>query len=205
MADAGITQLITVPLRGQEGPVGLLKLGALPGKRFQEDEIAYLLNVASFLGTMVENVSLFDQIKTVQQQWAYTFDSIGDPILVHDLQGRIVRGNLRLSDLLGRENQGIIGRSVSDLFTQRDIPFVICPYCEGISGEGDSPDPWLQGYFLASTSTFTGPSGQKLGSIHVLKDITERKRAEEKYRTLVASVQEGVFISNRAGSFPGLQ
>jgi PAS domain S-box-containing protein len=201
MADAGITQLITVPLRGQEGPVGLLKLGALPGKRFQEDEIAYLLNVASFLGTMVENVSLFDQVKTVQQQWAYTFDSIGDPILVHDLQGRIVRCNMRLSDLLSRENLGIIGRSVSDLFTQRDAPFRVCPYCEGISGEGDSPDPWLQGYFLASTSTFTDPAGNKLGSIHVLKDITERKRAEEKYRTLVASVQEGVFISTVQGRF----
>jgi PAS domain S-box-containing protein len=201
MADAGITQLVTVPLRGQEGPIGLLKIGAMAGKRFQEDELAYLLNVASFLGTMVENVSLFDQIKTVQQQWAYTFDSIGDPILVHDLQGRILRGNLRLSDLLGRENPGIIGRSVSDLFAQRDTPFKICPYCEGISGEADSPDPWLQGYFLASTSTFTGPSGQKLGSIHVLKDITERKRAEEKYRTLVASVQEGVFISTVQGHF----
>ena len=39
------------------------------------------------------------------------------------------------------------------------------------------------------------------GVVHVLKDITERKRAEEKYRTLVASVQEGVFISTPAGRF----
>jgi PAS domain S-box-containing protein len=201
MAEAGIAQLITIPMRGQEGPVGILKIGALPGKRFQEDEIAYLTNVANFLGTMVENVNLFEQVKTVQQQWAYTFDSIGDPILVHDLQGRIVRGNPRLSDLLGRENQTIIGRSVNDLFPPREVPFHVCPYCEGIAGEADSPDPWLQGYFLASTSTFTDPSGKKLGTIHVLKDITERKRAEEKYRTLVASVQEGVFITTVQGRF----
>jgi len=201
MAEAGITQLITVPLRGNEGPVGILNIGALPGKRFHEDELAYLVNVANFLGTTVENVNLFEQVKTVQQQWAYTFDSIGDPILVHDGSGRVVRGNARLASLLGRESQAMIGRSVSDLFTPRAGAFKMCPYCEGVSGEGDFPDPWLQGFFLASNSTFTDPSGRKLGTIHTLKDITERKKAEEKYRTLVASVQEGVFISTAQGRF----
>jgi len=37
--------------------------------------------------------------------------------------------------------------------------------------------------------------------VHALKDISERKRAEEKYRTLVSNVQEGVFISNPQGRF----
>jgi len=55
--------------------------------------------------------------------------------------------------------------------------------------------------FSGSNSTFTDPSGQQLGTVHVLKDITDRKRAEEKYRTLVSSVQEGVFISTPQGRF----
>ena len=74
-----------------------------------------------------------------------------------------------------------------------------CPYCEGIAGEGDESDPWLPGYFLASNSTFTDPEGRQLGTVHVLKDITDRKRAEEKYCTLISNVQEGVFISTPAG------
>lgn len=201
MAEAGITQLVTVPLCGKEGPVGLLNVGALAGTRFQEDELAYFVNVANFLGTTIENVNLFEQIKSVQQQWVYTFDSIGDPILVHDEGGRILRTNLRLADLLGRKTQAMFGRTVSELFKVREEPFTICPYCEGVSGEGDYPDPWLQGYFLASNSQFIDPGGRKLGTIHVLKDITERKKAEEKYRTLVASVQEGVFIATVNGRF----
>ena len=179
MGDAGISQLIMVPLRGKERPVGLLNIGVPQGKLFHEDEIAYLVNVANFLGTTVENVNLFDQLKTVEQQWAYTFDSMGDPILVHDGLGRVVRGNLRLADLLRKDTQAMIGRSVTDLFPPREAAYQICPYCEGISGEGDSSDPWLQGNFLASNSSFTDPEGHKLGTIHVLKDITERKRAEE--------------------------
>jgi PAS domain S-box-containing protein len=201
MADAGITQLISVPLRGKKGVVGILNIGALPGKRFHEDELTYLANVASFLGTTVENVNLFEQIKTVQQQWVYTFDSIGDPILVHDNEGRIMRSNLRLANLLGKDFVSVVGRSVGDLFSAREGTFKVCPYCEGTSGDADSPDPWLQGYFLASNSVFSDPAGRKLGTIHVLKDITERKRAEEKYRNLVASVQEGVFISTVQGRF----
>jgi len=201
MAEAGITQLISVALCGKEGPVGLLNVGMSQGKNLQEDELGYLANVANFLGTTIENVNLFEQIKSVQQQWMYTFDSIGDPIIVHDTQGRILRTNARLADLLGRKSQAIVGRAVSELFNVRERPFKICPYCEGISGEGDDSDPWLHGYFLASNSQFIDPSGRHLGTIHVLKDITERKKAEEKYRTLVASVQEGVFIATINGRF----
>ena len=201
MAEAGISQLVAVPLCGKEGPVGLLSVGASSGRRFQEDELGYLVNVANFLGTTIENVNLFEQIKSVQQQWVYTFDSIGDPILVHDADGRILRTNARLADLLGKKTQAIFGRAVKDLFKASEGKFRVCPYCEGICGEGDEPDPWLRGYFLASTSQFTDPTGCRLGTVHVLKDITERKKAEEKYRTLVASVQEGVFIATMNGRF----
>src|SRR5437868_210349 len=90
---------------------------------------------------------------------------------------------------------------VSDLLPRKGANYQNCPYCEGIAGEGDDPDPWLTGYFLASNSTFTDPSGRQLGTVHALKDISERKRAEEKYRTLVSNVQEGVFISNPQGRF----
>ena len=201
MAEAGIAHLIGVPLCGKEGPVGLLNIGGSAGRQFPEDELAYLVNVANFLGTTIENVNLFDQVKSVQQQWVYTFDSIGDPILVHDEKGRILRTNIRLADLLGRDSLALAGRAVTDLFNRRETAFSICPYCEGISGEGDFPDPWLQGYFLASNSQFIDRAGRKLGTIHVLKDITERKKAEEKYRRLVASVQEGVFIATMHGKF----
>jgi len=137
----------------------------------------------------------------VQQQWAYTFDSIGDPIFVHDPDFRILRTNQRLSNLLGRDAATLTGRLVTDLLPRKGTNYKNCPYCEGIAGEGDDPDPWLIGYFLASNSTFTDPGGRQLGTVHALKDISERKRAEEKYRTLVSNVQEGVFISNPQGRF----
>jgi two-component system NtrC family sensor kinase len=201
IAEAGLKSLVTLALPGKEGALGVIAVGSIRGVRFQSDELSYLLNIANLLGMTLQNVRLFEQVNTVQQQWEYTFDSIGDPILVHDGQGRILRSNQRLSHLLGREGSGLVGRSVTELLPGKNSRYKVCPYCEGLAGEGDDPDPWLQGYFLSSNSTFADPTGRQLGTVHVLKDITDRKRAEEKYRTLVSSVQEGVFISTPQGRF----
>ncbi|HYL86373.1 MAG TPA: PAS domain S-box protein [Candidatus Angelobacter sp.] len=199
--EAGLKSLVTLALPGKTGPLGVIAIGSTRYSRFHPDELAYLGNIANLLGLTVQTVRLLEQVATVQQQWEYTFDSIGDPILVHDHQGRILRSNQRLSQLLGRENGTLVGRGVTELLPVKNAAYKHCPYCEGVAGEGDDPDPWLSGYFLASNSTFADPSGRELGTVHVLKDITDRKRAEEKYRSLVSSVQEGVFISTPQGRF----
>jgi PAS domain S-box-containing protein len=201
MVESGIKQVVTLALRGKDAPLGIIAVGTTRDVEFLPDEIAYLVNLSNLLGLTLQNVKLFEQVAAAQQQWADTFDSIGDPILVHDRSGRILRVNQRLSHLLGREYRAIVGRGVSDCFPRKDAGYNLCPYCEDVAGQGDDRDPWLPGYFLASNSTFADASGQQLGVVHVLKDITERKRAEEKYRTLVASVQEGIFISTPSGRF----
>ncbi len=199
--EAGLKALVTLPLPGKQGLLGVIAVGSTREGQFHPDELSYLVNIANLLGLTLQNVSLFEQVSAVQRQWEYTFDSIGDPILVHDRSGRILRSNQRLSQLLGREGSALVGRSVTELLPVQNAGYKSCPYCEGVGGEGDEPDPWLPGYFLASNSTIADPSGLQLGTVHVLKDITDRKRAEEKYRTLVSNVQEGVFISTPQGRF----
>ncbi|PYU59538.1 MAG: hypothetical protein DMG55_13450, partial [Acidobacteria bacterium] len=199
--EAGLKALVTLPLPGKQGPLGVIAVGSTRHGPFHPDELSYLVNIANLLGLTLQNVTLLEQVTAAQHQWEYTFDSIGDPILVHDRAGRILRSNQRLSQLLGRGGGALVGRSVTELLPVQNAAYKSCPYCEGVGGEGDEPDPWLAGYFLASNSTFTDPSGLQLGTVHVLKDITDRKRAEEKYRTLVSSVQEGVFISTPQGRF----
>jgi two-component system NtrC family sensor kinase len=201
MAATGVKEIVTLMLRGKEAPIGILLVGCGQDVKFQDDEIDYLKNTANLLGLTLQNVLLFEQVDKVQRQWAYTFDSIGDPIFVHDAEGRILRVNQRMLHLAGWENKPAIGRLIGELFPQRSAAYSICPYCEGIAGEGDDPDPWLPGYFLASNSVFADPVGRQMGTVHVLKDISDRKRAEEKYRTLVSNVQEGVFISTPQGRF----
>lgn len=211
MAESGLQEMATLALRSKDGPLGIIAVGSTRAAEFLPDEISYLVNLTNLLGLTLQNIRLFERVAGAQQQWADTFDSIGDPIVVHDRAGRILRVNQRLAQLLGRDFRGLVGRNLGEVLPRKEAAYEKCPYCEGLAGEGDDPDPWLSGYFLASNSTFLNvgagenadadASGKSECVVHVLKDITERKRAEEKYRTLVASVQEGVFISTPAGRF----
>lgn len=201
MTEDGIAAMVLVPLPGKEGPLGVLAIGERKHRTFHQEEITFIVNVGNLLGLTIQNVNLFEQAATVQRQWAYTFDSIQDPILVHDENGQVLRANQRLARLLGRDAASIVGRPVAELLDRQGQPWHTCPYCEGTAGQGDDPDPWLKGFFLASNSSFNDPSGVQLGTVHALKDITERKRAEEKYRNLIANLQEGVFISTPQGRY----
>ena len=202
MSATRVREIATIVLPGKEKPLGILAVGSSQEMRFRPDEVDYLKNIGNLLGLTLQNVLLFQQVDSVQRQWAFTFDSIGDPIVVHDREGRILRMNQRMAQLSGREIKLSVGRNLADLFPRKQAAeYKTCPYCEGVAGEGDDPDPWLSGYFLTSNSPFVDPSGSRMGVVHVLKDISERKRAEEKYRTLVSNVQEGVFISTPQGRF----
>ena len=57
------------------------------------------------------------------------------------------------------------------------------------------------GSFLVSTSRTPGVSDDDTRTIHVLKDITDRREAERKYRELFDSIQEGLFFATPDGRF----
>ncbi len=201
MAADGVDCMVVVRLPGKVSTLGVLQVGYSGSRRPQTDEIAFLVNVANLLGLTVQNVRLFEQAAASERQWSYTFDSIEDPILVHDNLQRVVRVNHALAFRLKRTQDELQGRNVSEVMQRNGRPWSSCPYCEGAWGKGNELDPSLGGFLLASNSEFHDPSGRRLGVIHVLKDISDRQQAEEKYRMLIANMQEGVFISTPGGRF----
>jgi PAS domain S-box-containing protein len=201
MCEGKPSAAVLVRLPAPDAALGWIFVGSTLKRRFHRDEITFLVNVANLLALTVQSVRLFEQVATVQQQWANTFDSIDDPILVHDPEGRIVRVNQAFERRATRTGQVLVGRQVEEVLRRGRISWNRCPYCEGAAGRGIEIDEGLGGFLLASNSQFHDPDGQPLGIIHVLQDITERRRAEEQYRTLIENLQEGVFIATPEGRF----
>jgi len=193
--------LVLVRIPGKEGPLGMLGIGSSAPRTFESEEEHYLVNVANLLGLTVENVALFESAAASRRQWLDTFDSIDDLILVHSLDGRIIRANRPLAQRLEIEPESLVGRMVRDVLRQGNDPWTRCPYCEGAAGKAEAIDPSFGGYFLATDSALHDSEGGRLGTIHVLKDFTSRRQAENKFRTLFEKVQEGVFISTPEGRF----
>jgi PAS domain S-box-containing protein len=196
-----VAVLVVVRIPGKEGPQGLLEIGSTEPRNFQNDEVSFLSNVANLLGLTIQNVRLLEGLANAQREWANTFDSIRDLILVHDPECRILRVNRGLAERLGCDAASVIGRPVRDVLRRGDIAWCRCPYCEEAPKQAETPDPTFGRYFLVTNSDFHDHLGERLGTIHVLKDFTERKEAETKFRTLFENMQEGVFISTPEGRF----
>jgi two-component system NtrC family sensor kinase len=61
--------------------------------------------------------------------------------------------------------------------------------------------PVLERTYLVSSSRVHGAGNEGPQVIHVLKDITDRREAERRYRELFDNVQEGLFFSTPDGRF----
>jgi len=186
---------LLVRLPGPDEALGWIVVGSRTKRKFHPEEITFVTNVANLLGLTVQSLRLFEQVATVQRQWADTFDSIDDPILVHDPEGKIIRVNRAFETRAGLTLQRLEGRSVAQLLKRGGASWKCCPFCEGVAGKGNDIDAGLGGFILASNSQFHDADDRPLGIIHVLQDVTERRRAEQRYQTLIENIREGVFMA----------
>src|SRR6185312_8904917 len=151
----------------------------------------------------LENAQLFNRMERANRHWIEIFDAISDFIVVHDNLGNVLRVNRSLADFIGLGPKQIIGLNIRAVLSMgKEAQTNFCPFC---LTTGNAPDeyihPVLDRTYLVSTSNVHGAIGESLQTIHVMKDVTDRREAERRYRELFDNVQEGVFFSTPDGAF----
>ncbi len=196
-----LRQLVMVPITGNKLPIGLLLLGDSGNRQWTPEELDFLQTCAKQLAVAVENFRLLEQNLRSQRQWINTFDSIHDIILAHDADYRIIKANQVLLEQLGQAAADVIGNSCESMLPHSLGEWTGCPYCAMGGGEEftEGADPCFGGFSVVSTSSYTEQGSPQKGTMHVVRDITDRRSAEEKYRLLFEQVQEGVYVANSAG------
>src|SRR5437762_2662026 len=192
--------VVLVPLLGKKSAIGILVLGSRHRLSYTPDEIEFLTTSAHQLGLAIENLRLVEQILRSQRQWANTFDSIHDFVLVHDAEFRVVKANRAILQRLERAPADVVGNLCEAVLPRNYGQWSGCPYCHG-SDEGfyEGTDPCFGGFSMISTSSYMEQGSKQKGTIHVVRDTTDRRIAEEKYRLLFEQVQEGVFVATPEG------
>src|SRR6266567_872674 len=193
--------VVLVPLLGKKSAIGILVLGSRHRLSYTPDEIEFLTTSAHQLGLAIENLRLVEQILRSQRQWANTFDSIHDFVLVHDAEFRVVKANRAILQRLERAPADVVGNLCEAVLPRNYGQWSGCPYCHG-SDEGfyEGTDPCFGGFSMISTSSYMEQGSKQKGTIHVVRDTTDRRIAEEKYRLLFEQVQEGVFVATPEGN-----
>ena len=198
----GWTDCTLVRLAGTSGElVGLLCLADRGAPPASEDHLL-LRAIAGHASIALENACLFTRMQQANRHWVEVFDAIGDFIVVHDEQHNILRVNRSLANFVGISPEQLIGVNMRALeaLSAGASPHS-CPFCRSGDGSDEYVHPALERTYLISTSRIHAASSAQFQTVHVLKDITDRREAERRYRELFDNVQEGVFFSTPQGRF----
>lgn len=146
------------------------------------------------LRTVLEEIGeLLGSIEFGERQWRAAFDAVQEPIFFHDKDYRIVRANRVYAGLAGMEIQDVIGRLYWEVFPRGNGPL---PQCVDLVE--DCTDSQCEEVTLDSGETYQSRGfavrdvqGDYLYSVHVMEDVTERKRIETKLN----ATSEGLSLS----------
>ena len=183
--------------------VGVLCL-ANRGKPLQEEDKELLKAIAAHASVALENARLFTRMDQANRHWIEIFDAITDFIVAHDQSDHVLRVNRPLADFIGVQPHELIGVNMGALLAMgNDAPLHACPFCRSTADVATDEYvlPVLDRTYLVSTSRVHGANSEGLQTVHVLKDITDRREAERRYRELFDNIQEGVFFSTPDGRF----
>jgi two-component system NtrC family sensor kinase len=137
-----------------------------------------------------------------ERPWIEIFDAISDFIVVHDHADKVLRVNRALARSLGLEPDQVTGIGMNALLATASDPLPrSCPLCRSSVGNDEFVHSILDRTYLISTSSIHIDESQVLQTIHVLKDITDRREAERRYRELFDNIQEGLFFTSPDGRF----
>jgi two-component system NtrC family sensor kinase len=197
------TDCTVVRLSATNGELaGLLCLSGSSSPLNQEDRV-FLETMAGHAAMALENARLFTRIEQANRHWMEIFDAITDFIVVHDHSDKVLRVNRSLAAMIGVPPAELIGVNMRALMAlTSDTASYSCPFCRSMADDADEfVHPVFDRTYLVSTSRVHGAIDEGIQTIHVLKDISDRREAERRYRELFDNIQEGLFFSTPGGRF----
>ncbi|MBZ5628174.1 MAG: GAF domain-containing protein [Acidobacteriia bacterium] len=199
VGEEGFNHILVIPVRGKTSVIGAIALGQARSRSYMRDELDFLTSTGHQVGLALENLRLVEEITRSHRQWISTFDSIEDIVLVHDADFRILKLNRAVLQRLGDGVGDVVYQRCDQVLPGAPTRWRQCPYCEHPRANFDEgPDLCFGGLSMVSTSSYT-EGGALQGTIHVVRDTTERRAAEERYRLLFEQAQEGVFVTTPEG------
>ena len=148
----------------------------------------------SMVQDITERRKIENAILQGKQDWENTFDTITDMITIHDENFNIIRSNKAAAQILGISWLEMGKAKCYQMYHGTDCPPANCPSCRSlVSGEPsvhELYEPHLGKHLEIRAIPRIEPGGKMVGLIHVVRDITDRKRAEEERAKLEARLRE---------------
>ncbi|MEN6587587.1 MAG: EAL domain-containing protein [Sulfuricella sp.] len=124
-------------------------------------------------------------IEQTLHQWVDAINAIGSPIFIHDYEFRIVHANRAYAAAAGLPPGELIGKPYWEVFPKGKGPLPGCvrAYEEHDTEESRDEVVTTEGeIYLSNSFVIRDKSGKYLHSVHVMENITERRKLEERQK-----------------------
>jgi PAS domain S-box-containing protein len=147
--------------------------------------------------------------RKVLQEWQITFDATNDAMWILDKEQRILRSNKTAERIFQRTNEEFIGKYCWEIVHGTKQPIPECPVLRARKSlRRESMDLQIgKSWYEVIIDPILDTTGQYDGAVHIVSDITERRRAEEalreseeKYRKIFENTADGIFQVTPEGS-----
>lgn len=181
----GSTAYALVPLITKDEVIGVLWVDNLfTGRQILDHDIDFLRSFTDQMASAIENARLFQKVINTEKEMENIFESISDLFYFNSPDYTIRKINKAVIQKIGKPANEIIGRKCYEIFHGRNEPWVKCPHHKTIKTKKpfieEVDDPNLGGTYLVSSSPIFEQKGELLGTIHIVRDVTEIKKLREK-------------------------
>jgi len=114
-SDSPIQSLAYAPIFSQGQVIGLLVAIDPISGIFDMDSLPVLAGLGNLAGSAIQNAQLFEQLQAAQKHYQELYDDSIDPILITDLDGKIIETNRQAVKLSGFSQKHLRNMNITDL------------------------------------------------------------------------------------------
>ncbi len=127
-----------------------------------------------------------EKLKQAAEKWETTFASITDMISIQDKDCKLVMVNKAYADAIKMGQRELIGKTCYEVLHHTKEPWPNCPHKKTLETAKPTTveffEPHLGIHLQVTTSPIFDEEGEVASSVHIARDVTERRQAEEGLR-----------------------
>jgi len=201
MEKEGVISVAMVPIVSKQRSMGFIAVGSKKHHKFTQREVRLLLAFSSQLGSALENAQLYDEVNKEKAYIENLVDNAGDAIISTDVEDRILTWNHGAEVTFGYSKEETLGQSLTILLPSHRAEELeeirdkvrLTGVIRNLEVRRIRKDGIVIEASLA-VSPIRDKDDNVIGFLHLARDITEKKRYEQRLKEL--DQMKSAFVSN---------
>ncbi|HML95060.1 MAG TPA: PAS domain S-box protein [Thermodesulfobacteriota bacterium] len=208
--EAGTKSYASMPIKHMGNTIGCININSLRKNAFDEEELNLLKLIASQIEIAVNNAKHAEALKESEERYRTLFEQTPVGVYTYGQDLVITQTNERHAEIMQSSKEKITGLDIHDL-TDKSFNEI---HEKAVRGESASREGFYRSttggvslYIMVSTAPLRDASGNIIGGMSVVEDMTERKKVEiaflqsqQQYENLVNTV-DGIVWEAEPESF----